>query len=416
MGRIDNLSIDDVMAFDESMGEFALANASLDPGEQDAAIKIHGVLTNYMGKDEATTNATRKRWRSLSDNDILNEMSGVLGFDSYGDADSASKVGIMRRLMDYRELNDNVGDEGGFVYMNRGFNNLTPTLTESESVQREKVLTARSELDAKMPQIEAKQDEISAAIKTTLTSIGGQKDAEFYNTVKKAFNISGNVDAGTIGDIVSGKRTDLPNVLQVISDLEETGVDSDWEVAMQLRSLVKKGDTYGMRDGIKVGSTTMTYRDAINMNESLALYDDVVEDVNSFITVLDPELAADPTVMETIERIALNERLAGKDKETVRKSLTTKTDKIADYNRRMSITGINEKLKKTIQAEALLDADSLSESIDFQSKFAGLDSAIQSAAEKAIQEEFFIVGARVNKKLENALAGEGEDTHLRVKE
>ena len=88
----------------------------------------------------------------------------------------------------------------------------------------------------------------------------------------------------------------------------------------------------------------MTYRQVAELDQALDIQEDVISDINSFKSVLDPEILADDTVMETLERVALNERLSGADKETVRKKLTEKSDKWADYNRRMSVTGINEKL------------------------------------------------------------------------
>ena len=52
--------------------------------------------------------------------------------------------------------------------------------------------------------------------------------------------------------------------------------------------------------------------------------------------------------------------------------------------------------------------------IDFQSRFDNLDAEFQNTAAEAIRREFFITGARVNKKLEDAISGSGEQTFLKT--
>ena len=215
---------------------------------------------------------------------------------------------------------------------------------------------------------------------------------------------------------MAGKRTDLPSISKIISKLEASGSEADLETAGILRRMTTLADSAGLNETIQIGKTSISIGKAIDLENAFEIQDEVIKDVNSFVSALDPDIAGDSQVLETIERISLNERLAGKDKETVKTQLDTKIGRILEHNKRAQLTGINEKLRATINAEALLDADSLAESIDFQSRFAGLDSKIQEAAMAGMQEEFFITGARVNKKLENALNGDGDSTFLKVKE
>ena len=409
MGRLDNLDIDDVMAFDESMSEYSIASGRLDNDGRQKVQSIEKLINTRFGTDNATIEATRNKIQGMSDNDALNMMAGWTGFDSYAEANDVAKVAIMRKFIATREL-----EEGGFIYMNRGFNDLTPSLTESQAIEKSKELIGRESLNAAMPQVRSAQDKISSAVTTALTTTGGELSQEFYDRVKAEFGIDGNFGASDLADIIAGKRTDLPGALEVISKLEKTGSAQDSEFAMQLNRVLNLGNKAGLSNTVDVGGSKISVQQAIDLDNAFQIKDDIVDDVNSFASTLPPELVGDERIMETIERIATNERLAGKDKETVKTALDSRIGRILEFNRKRSIEGISNKLKDTVAAEALLGADALAESIDFQSRFDNLDAEFQNTAAEAIRREFFITGARVNKKLEDAISGSGEQTFLKT--
>lgn len=233
--------------------------------------------------------------------------------------------------------------------------------------------------------------------KNLIASAGKDLTPEERKMLAKAAGVD-SLTEEQIAEIVLGESSGTMSLANIRENLLALGTNQGFTLSGKVMGMRRGLSAFNVEVNVGGETQTMKLTDAIRIKESLDIKDEVIKKTDEMVGLFNElsDVPLDDTVHETLQTIAINDIMTGKETTFSNKERMNKISFLSESKKKFDLS---QDLEAALTADIVKGSNELAAAIDFSSEFMAMDDSIRKAGNEMAALEHHLQGAAASKLL-----------------